>query len=103
LLVSVESNQPNAIRSGTVAVSFYNLRKMTVPLSITVRRLILKALGMSLLATVCHARDRANPKVDKLFAQWDRADSPGAAVVVVKDGAVVYQHGYGYANLDHRI
>jgi CubicO group peptidase (beta-lactamase class C family) len=103
VLVSVESSQPNAIRSGTVTVSPYNLRKMTAPPSITFRRLALKALGMCLLATVCHARDRANPKVDKLFAPWDRADSPGAAVVVVKDGAVVYQHGYGYANLEHRI
>jgi CubicO group peptidase (beta-lactamase class C family) len=56
-----------------------------------------------LLATVCHARDRANPKVDKLFAQWDRADSPGAAVVIVKGGTVVYQRGYGYANLEHHI
>ncbi len=86
-----------------MTVSFNNLREMTAPLSITVRRLILKALGMCLLATVCHARDRANPKIDKLFAQWDRADSPGAAVVIVKDGTVVYQHGYGYANLEHRI
>ena len=25
------------------------------------------------------------------------------SIVVVKDGAVVYQHGYGYANLEHRI
>jgi hypothetical protein len=47
-----------------MTVSYYNLREMTAPLSITVRRLILKALGMGLLATVCHARDRANPKVD---------------------------------------
>jgi CubicO group peptidase (beta-lactamase class C family) len=38
-----------------------------------------------------------------LFAQWDRTDSPGAAVVIVKDGAVLYQNGYGYANLDHHI
>jgi CubicO group peptidase (beta-lactamase class C family) len=40
--------------------------------------------------------------VDQLFAKWDRADSPGAAVVVVKDGAVVYQRGYGSANLESR-
>lgn len=42
-------------------------------------------------------------KVDQLFNTWNRPDSPGAAVVVVKDGAVVYLRGYGCANLEHRI
>src|SRR5687767_12737640 len=41
-------------------------------------------------------------KIDQLFAQWNRADAPGAAVVIVKDGAVVYQRGYGSANLETR-
>src|SRR5258706_12268275 len=30
-------------------------------------------------------------------------DSPGAGIVIVKDGDVLYQHGYGSANLEHRI
>src|SRR5687767_2108714 len=72
-------------------------------LSINTRYLIGSALGICLLATIGHARDRVNAEVDKIFAPWDRADSPGAAVVIVKDGAVVYRHGYGYANLEHRI
>src|ERR1044071_2142910 len=42
-------------------------------------------------------------KVDQLFDRWNRSDSPGAAVVVVKDGALVYQRGYGCANLEHGI
>ena len=42
-------------------------------------------------------------QLHQLFAQWDRADSPGAAVVVVKDGAVAYLHGYGCADLEHHI
>jgi CubicO group peptidase (beta-lactamase class C family) len=37
-----------------------------------------------------------------LFAQWDRADSPGAAIVIIKDASVVYQRGYGSANLETR-
>src|SRR6185312_1246230 len=43
------------------------------------------------------------PKVDQLFAPWDHPDSPGAAVVIVKDGAVVYQHGYGCADLERHV
>lgn len=31
-----------------------------------------------------------------------RADIPGAVVVVVKDGAILYQAGYGYADLEQR-
>ena len=42
-------------------------------------------------------------KVDQLFANSDKADSPGAALIVVKDGAVVYKRGYGSANLEYNI
>jgi CubicO group peptidase (beta-lactamase class C family) len=42
-------------------------------------------------------------RVDQLFADWDRLDSPGAALAVVKDGSVVYKRGYGSANLEHDI
>ncbi len=39
-------------------------------------------------------------KVDEIFAEWDREDSPGCAIGVVQDGEVVYARGYGSANLD---
>jgi CubicO group peptidase (beta-lactamase class C family) len=42
-----------------------------------------------------------NEKVDKLFAQWDKPDSPGCALGVIKDGKFVYKRGYGSANLDY--
>jgi CubicO group peptidase (beta-lactamase class C family) len=42
-------------------------------------------------------------KVDELFAQWDKPDSPGASVIVVKDGQVVYKRGYGIANLEYDV
>lgn len=41
--------------------------------------------------------------VDELFLPWDRPTTPGAAVVVVKDGAVVYRGGFGSANLEYGI
>ena len=34
------------------------------------------------------------------FAQWDRSDSPGCAVGVLRDGRIAYARGYGMANLD---
>ncbi|MCA1624022.1 MAG: beta-lactamase family protein, partial [Acidobacteria bacterium] len=42
-------------------------------------------------------------KVDGLFAQWDKPDSPGCALGVIKDGSFIYKRGYGMANLDYNI
>lgn len=42
-------------------------------------------------------------KIDALFARWDRPDSPGLAVGVIRDGELAYQRGYGMADLDHGI
>ena len=42
-------------------------------------------------------------KVDKLFEKWDSADSPGAAVAIIKDGMVVYRRGFGSAQLEYNI
>ncbi|HEY7236259.1 MAG TPA: serine hydrolase, partial [Gemmatimonadaceae bacterium] len=45
----------------------------------------------------------ANPKVDRIFAEWDRPDSPGCALGVLQGGRFVYERGYGMANLDYDI
>ena len=42
-------------------------------------------------------------RVDNVFASWDRPDSPGAAVGIIKDGRLVYARGYGMANLEYDI
>jgi len=44
-----------------------------------------------------------NPKVDRIFAEWDKPDSPGCAVGVLQNGRFIYQRGYGMANLDYDI
>ena len=42
-------------------------------------------------------------KVDALFAQWDNPRSAGCAVGVIRDGRLVYEHGYGMADLEHGV
>jgi CubicO group peptidase (beta-lactamase class C family) len=42
-------------------------------------------------------------KVDALFAAWDKPTSPGAALAVIRDGAIVYKKGYGMAKLEDGI
>ena len=38
--------------------------------------------------------------VDRVFAAWDKPDSPGCALGIVQQGKLVYQKGYGQANLE---
>jgi len=42
-------------------------------------------------------------KVDAIFSRWDQNDSPGCALAVIRNGTVIYQRGYGMANLEHEI
>lgn len=42
-------------------------------------------------------------RVDQLFKAWSSKDSPGCAVAVMRDGDIVYNSGFGMANLAHGI
>src|SRR5258708_30432979 len=42
--------------------------------------------------------DALRPKIDQVFAQYNKPDSPGCAVAVVKDGTIIHQYGYGMAD-----
>mgnify|MGYP000879449042 CR=1 FL=1 len=42
--------------------------------------------------------DKAS-QVDTLMAHWSQGDAPGAAVIVIQDGKVVHEKGYGLADL----
>jgi len=39
--------------------------------------------------------------VDAIFSSYDRPDSPGCALGVIRDGEFVYRRGYGMANLEY--
>lgn len=69
---------------------------------------VIVAMGITLLRLLClvcigspSARgDVSSDQIDRLFAQLDKPDSAGCALAVVQDGKVVYENGYGIANLD---
>jgi CubicO group peptidase (beta-lactamase class C family) len=42
-------------------------------------------------------------QVDAVFAQWDKAGSPGCALGVYQNGRIVYARGYGMADLEHDV
>jgi CubicO group peptidase (beta-lactamase class C family) len=69
------------------------------------RRIPAALAGAALLAAVaaaCAAPRQATtpPNVDQLFIAWNKPDSPGCAVGVSRDGRVVFERGYGMANLE---
>jgi CubicO group peptidase (beta-lactamase class C family) len=61
------------------------------------------------LCALAHAQSGASSsegsaaQVDKIFALFDKPDSPGCALAVIKDGRIVYKRGYGMADLDHDV
>jgi CubicO group peptidase (beta-lactamase class C family) len=54
-----------------------------------------------ILGLPLYAADSPSPeKIDQVFAQWNHPDTPGCALAVIRDGRIVYKHGYGMANLE---
>jgi CubicO group peptidase (beta-lactamase class C family) len=43
------------------------------------------------------------PRIDHIFAQWNKPSSPGCAVGVSRDNQPLYSHGYGSANLEYDV
>jgi CubicO group peptidase (beta-lactamase class C family) len=46
------------------------------------------------------ASETDQQKVDRIFATYDKADSPGCALGVIRDGTFIYRRGYGSASLE---
>ena len=38
--------------------------------------------------------------VNQLFVPWDKTNSPGIAIVIVKDGKIVFHRGFGMADIE---
>ncbi len=70
-------------------------------------KLILFSIILILLAGSVFAQTKSSEQkqetlpaqVDKIFAAYDRKDSPGCALGVFQSGKIVYSRGYGMANL----
>ncbi len=42
-------------------------------------------------------------KVDSIFADYNKTNSPGCALAILKDGRIIYEKGYGVSNLEYDI
>lgn len=63
---------------------------------------LVSAVTAFLLAVSCGSprAPSATSRVDRLFTQWDRADSPGCGVGVSRNRDVIFERGYGMASLE---
>jgi CubicO group peptidase (beta-lactamase class C family) len=69
-----------------------------------VAAMVLACLLASSLIGRAQAQTGSPPsQVDMIFKQFDKPDSPGCAVAVIKDGGIIYKRGYGMADLDRGI
>jgi len=51
-------------------------------------------------ASLEESANRLTAKVDKLFAEWDKTNSPGFSLAISRNGTLAYERGYGMANLE---
>jgi CubicO group peptidase (beta-lactamase class C family) len=42
-------------------------------------------------------------EIDILFQKYNQPNTPGAAVLIAKEGEELYKKGFGYANLEENI
>ncbi len=68
-----------------------------LPVSITIASTITSTVASATQA------DSLSAQVDSLFVRMDYPQSPGAAVLVIRDGAILHRKGYGSANLEHQV
>jgi len=44
--------------------------------------------------------DALTARVDEVFAEWNKTNAPGCGVAVSRSGALIYERGFGMANLE---
>lgn len=69
------------------------------------QRIIIFALSLFCaqgLSAFCQEVDFGQ-EINNLFSDWDKPDSPGVGVVVVRDGEVIFKNTYGLANLEYEV
>src|SRR6266542_469910 len=62
-------------------------------------------LFATLAMTLAGAANTLTPiktKLDALFRDYDRPDSPGASVALIQSGKVVFARSYGFADLEEQ-
>ncbi len=54
------------------------------------------------LLLVLFAANVMSAKIDALFKDFDRPNTPGAVVMVIRDSKIIYEKGYGLSNVEQK-
>ena len=73
---------------------------------LVVRRILVILLVVG-IGSACHGgastqRD-AGTEIDALFVEWNKPDSAGCGVGVNRNGPMVFERGYGRANIEGKV
>ena len=63
---------------------------------------VLLIIFISIFMCSCNSNNYET-EIDRIFAEYDSANTPGAAVAVFKNSEIVFSKGYGLANLEQNI
>ncbi len=66
-------------------------------------RIVILWLTFLCLAINVFGQIPESPEVEKIFSAWNKKNSPGGAVAIVKEGKLIFAKGYGSADLEHQI
>ena len=61
------------------------------------------SLVILLIPFILFSQIAEHNQIDKIFQNWDQAETPGGALGIIKDGKLIYSKGYGYGDLEHDI
>jgi CubicO group peptidase (beta-lactamase class C family) len=69
----------------------------------TLTLLLLSSLMLVCGTTVLGKNQDTSKRVDQIFKDWNKPGVPGSAVTVINRGNIVFEKGYGAANLEYDI
>src|ERR1700761_1040834 len=72
----------------------------------TLSLLLVVQMECQTASTVSEDQDgsaKLHRQTDQLFKEWDTTVSPGCSLSVSRDGNILYERGYGMADLDHNV
>lgn len=73
---------------------------MTLLRRVAVAASLVAALFIAVAVYGRHEESPLERKVDGVFAAYNKPDSPGCALGVIREGSFIYKHGYGTASLE---
>ena len=73
-------------------------------LDLNVRQIIALLLITSVILLISSCGEiKESVEIDRIFSVWDKPNTPGCALGIIKDGELIYTKGYGVANLEYEI